>query len=142
MKTRREIIALGTKLGKMNIAAWAGSEGDDKNEPTLQDAVGTEQSTSVVNTRAAAWEEAENAKYLARFISFIPFSYFFSASLKILFVYMQLYAFSFHSSPNCLTVANSCQSPSLWFIKILSTLALIVPVTIVHNHVNEWFICI
>nr|GMD69991.1 flocculation protein FLO11 isoform X1 [Ipomoea batatas] len=67
MKTRREIMALGTKLGKMNIAAWASNDDDDKNEPTLQNAVGAEQSSSVVNTRAAAWEEAENAKYMARF---------------------------------------------------------------------------
>lgn len=70
-------MALGTKLGKMNIAAWASNEDDDKNEPTLQNAVGAEQSSSVVNTRAAAWEEAENAKYMARLISFVTFSPFF-----------------------------------------------------------------
>ncbi|CAH9145799.1 unnamed protein product [Cuscuta epithymum] len=64
MKTRKEIMALGTQLGKMNIAAWASNEeGDDKNGPT----VGAEQPDIAIMARAAAWEEAENAKHLARF---------------------------------------------------------------------------
>lgn len=62
MKTRREIMALGTQLGKMNIAAWASKEEDgmDASMPSEQ------QTKSAIETRAAAWEEAEKAKYMAR----------------------------------------------------------------------------
>ncbi|XP_050373472.1 uncharacterized protein LOC126791111 [Argentina anserina] len=64
-KTRREIMALGTQLGKMNIAAWASKE-EDKNASTSVKSTSSEQQ-SIIETRAAAWEEAEKAKYLARF---------------------------------------------------------------------------
>ncbi|GLT37696.1 hypothetical protein SLA2020_119990 [Shorea laevis] len=68
MKTRREIMALGTKLGKTNIAAWASKEDEDKDASTSLKTVGAEQPTkTVIETRAAAWEEAEKAKYMARF---------------------------------------------------------------------------
>ncbi|GAV73228.1 Remorin_C domain-containing protein [Cephalotus follicularis] len=68
MKTRREIMALGTQLGKMNIAAWASKEEEDKDASTSLKTVAAEQPTrSVIETRAAAWEEAEKAKYMARF---------------------------------------------------------------------------
>ncbi|KAL7001449.1 hypothetical protein U1Q18_002600 [Sarracenia purpurea var. burkii] len=68
MKTRREIMALGTQLGKMNIAAWASQEEEDKDASTSLKKVGLEQpAKSVIETRAAAWEEAEKAKYMARF---------------------------------------------------------------------------
>lgn len=68
MKTRREIMALGTQLGKMNIAAWASKEQEDKDASTSLKTVPSEQPTkSVIETRAAAWEEAEKAKYIARF---------------------------------------------------------------------------
>ncbi|VFQ87536.1 unnamed protein product [Cuscuta campestris] len=69
MKTRKEIMALGTQLGKMNIAAWASNEEDGhKNEPNVTvNGAATEQPDGVIMARAAAWEEAENAKHLARF---------------------------------------------------------------------------
>ncbi|KAG2301700.1 hypothetical protein Bca52824_030351 [Brassica carinata] len=60
MKTRREIMVLGTQLGKLNIAAWASKEGEDK-DASLQT------SKSVSEARASAWEEAEKAKHMARF---------------------------------------------------------------------------
>lgn len=67
MKTRREIIALGTQLGKMNIAAWASKEEEDKDASTSFKTVAAEQPTkNVIETRAASWEEAEKAKYMAR----------------------------------------------------------------------------
>ncbi|CAN4113871.1 unnamed protein product [Withania somnifera] len=68
MKTRREIMALGTKLGKMNIAAWASKDGDDRNASSLLKTDKQDQTnTAVTEARAAAWEDAEKAKYLARF---------------------------------------------------------------------------
>uniref|UniRef100_A0A5B7BKN6 Remorin C-terminal domain-containing protein n=2 Tax=Davidia involucrata TaxID=16924 RepID=A0A5B7BKN6_DAVIN len=68
MKTRREIMALGTHLGKKNIAAWASKEEEDKDASTSLKPVGVEQlAKSVIETRAAAWEEAEKAKYMTRF---------------------------------------------------------------------------
>lgn len=67
MKTRREIIALGTQLGKMNIAAWASKEEEDKDASTSFKTVVAEQpAKNVIETRAASWEEAEKAKYMAR----------------------------------------------------------------------------
>lgn len=66
MKTRREIKALGTQLGKLNIAAWASKE-EEKTVSTSLKNVGVEQAAkNVIETRAAAWEEAEKAKYTAR----------------------------------------------------------------------------
>ncbi|KAJ8574263.1 hypothetical protein K7X08_026068 [Anisodus acutangulus] len=68
MKTRREIMQLGTKLGKMNIAAWASKDGEDRNASSLLKTDKQEQpTTTVTEARAAAWEEAEKAKYMARF---------------------------------------------------------------------------
>ncbi|CAA6673418.1 unnamed protein product [Spirodela intermedia] len=68
MKTRREIMALGTQLGKPNIAAWASREADDRSTSDGIKSVAVEQSVqSIIEIRAAAWEEAEKAKYLARF---------------------------------------------------------------------------
>lgn len=67
LKTRREIMVLGTQLGKMNIAAWASKEEEDKDASTSLKTVATERpAKSVLETRAAAWEEAEKAKYMAR----------------------------------------------------------------------------
>ncbi|XP_027342835.1 uncharacterized protein At3g61260 isoform X2 [Abrus precatorius] len=66
MKTRREIMVLGAQLGKMNIAAWASKEEEDKDASTSLKTK-TEPPKSVVEARAAAWEEAEKAKYMARF---------------------------------------------------------------------------
>ncbi|KAL8157735.1 hypothetical protein AgCh_002440 [Apium graveolens] len=67
MKTRREIMLLGTQLGKMNIAAWASKEEEDNAASTSLETLGQEQAKSLIETRAAAWEEAEKAKCMARF---------------------------------------------------------------------------
>lgn len=68
MKTRKEIMNLGTQLGKMNIAAWAEKENENKDVSSSRNALQREQpASSVVETRAEAWEEAEKAKYMARF---------------------------------------------------------------------------
>lgn len=71
VKTRREIMALGTQLGKMNIAAWASKDEEDKDASTSLKNVAAERPVkSVIETRAAAWEEAEKAKYMARLLYF------------------------------------------------------------------------
>ncbi|XP_077246377.1 remorin family protein isoform X2 [Tasmannia lanceolata] len=68
LKTRREIMVLGAQLGKMNIAAWASKEEEDKDASTSLKTVAMNQPTkTVIETRASAWEEAEKAKYMARF---------------------------------------------------------------------------
>ncbi|KAK8965876.1 hypothetical protein KSP40_PGU012010 [Platanthera guangdongensis] len=61
-------MALGTQLGKMNITAWASKDEEETHASTSSktDMVG-QQPKSVIEARAAAWEEAEKAKYLARF---------------------------------------------------------------------------
>ncbi|RDX79781.1 Remorin 4.1, partial [Mucuna pruriens] len=65
MKTRREIMDLGTRLGKMNIAAWASKEEEDKDASTSLKTI-AEPPKSKIEARASAWEEAEKAKYMAR----------------------------------------------------------------------------
>ncbi|KAJ0240458.1 Remorin family protein [Hirschfeldia incana] len=70
MKTRREIMELGTQLGKLNIAAWASKEDEDKDGSTSLEnkaASSLQSSKSVSEARASAWEEAEKAKHMARF---------------------------------------------------------------------------
>ncbi|KAF8117031.1 hypothetical protein N665_0012s0046 [Sinapis alba] len=69
MKTRREIMVLGTQLGKLNIAAWASKEDEDKDASTSlkNKASSLQTSKSVSEARASAWEEAEKAKHMARF---------------------------------------------------------------------------
>ncbi|KAJ4975014.1 hypothetical protein NE237_008188 [Protea cynaroides] len=68
MKTRREIMALGTQLGKPNIAAWASRKEEDKDASTsLKTVPMDQQAKMVIETRAASWEEAEKAKYTARY---------------------------------------------------------------------------
>ncbi|XP_038971008.1 remorin 4.1-like [Phoenix dactylifera] len=66
MKTRREIMILGTQLGKTNIAAWASKE-EVKDRSMSLKPVPVDQSKIVAEMRATAWEEAEKAKYQARF---------------------------------------------------------------------------
>ncbi|XP_021728006.1 uncharacterized protein LOC110695101 isoform X2 [Chenopodium quinoa] len=66
MKTRKEIMELGMQLGKVNIAAWAGKD-DEETSSSANTMAGEQASKSVVETRAEAWEEAEKAKYTARF---------------------------------------------------------------------------
>lgn len=62
MKTRKEIVALGVQLGKMNIAAWASKDEKDKSEAEAAEVARMEYAK-----RAAAWEEAEKSKHSARF---------------------------------------------------------------------------
>ncbi|GJM90014.1 hypothetical protein PR202_ga06251 [Eleusine coracana subsp. coracana] len=67
-KTRREIMLLGTQLGKTNIAAWASKKEEEKDASLSLKTLPMDQSTqNLTEIRAAAWEEAEKAKYLARF---------------------------------------------------------------------------
>lgn len=67
-KTRQEILALGTQLGKHNIAAWATKEEEEEDAfKSLKSNVDLDEvRKTVIATRAAAWEEAEQAKYMAR----------------------------------------------------------------------------
>ncbi|KAF8028903.1 hypothetical protein BT93_E1548 [Corymbia citriodora subsp. variegata] len=68
MKTRKEIVALGTQLGKLNIAAWAGKEDEGKDiSNSLKTEAVKPPAKNAIETRAVAWEEAEKAKYIARF---------------------------------------------------------------------------
>ncbi|KAJ8533563.1 hypothetical protein K7X08_006887 [Anisodus acutangulus] len=62
MKTRKEIVALGVQLGKMNIAAWASKDEKDKIEADAAEAERLEYAK-----RAAAWEEVEKSKHTARY---------------------------------------------------------------------------
>lgn len=69
-KTRREIIALGTKLGKANIAAWASKQEEEDNAlKSLETKVPEPNMLIILEARATAWEEAEKAKYMARYKS-------------------------------------------------------------------------
>lgn len=66
---------LGTQLGKTNIAAWASKKEEEKDASLSLKGVPMDQSTQkVTEIRAAAWEEAEKAKYLARFFTKLYFS--------------------------------------------------------------------
>lgn len=65
LKTRREIVALGVQLGKMNIAAWASK--DEKSNPVAGASDADELERIEYAKRAAAWEEAEKTKHTARF---------------------------------------------------------------------------
>ncbi|KAG6534315.1 hypothetical protein ZIOFF_008201 [Zingiber officinale] len=67
-KTRREILVLGQQLGKTNITAWASKEVEETVASVSLETLPLEKSTrNVIEARAAAWEEAERSKYLARF---------------------------------------------------------------------------
>ncbi|KAJ1277537.1 hypothetical protein BS78_04G012300 [Paspalum vaginatum] len=67
-KTRREIMLLGTQLGKTNIAAWASKKEEEKDASlSLKTGPMDQLTQNITEIRAAAWEEAEKAKYLARF---------------------------------------------------------------------------
>lgn len=69
-KTRREIIALGTKLGKANIAAWASKQEEEENaSKSLETQIPEPTMMMILEVRATAWEEAEKAKYMARYKS-------------------------------------------------------------------------
>uniref|UniRef100_M4D2S4 Remorin C-terminal domain-containing protein n=1 Tax=Brassica campestris TaxID=3711 RepID=M4D2S4_BRACM len=63
-KTRREIVTLGVRLGKMNIAAWASKEEEESNK----NKVDAEETHRIeFDKRASAWEEAEKSKHNARY---------------------------------------------------------------------------
>lgn len=68
LKTRKEIVALGVQLGKMNIAAWASKDEKAKSPKSgdTHDQAGHEQIE--FERRAVAWEEAEKSKHAARFL--------------------------------------------------------------------------
>lgn len=63
LKTRREIVALGVQLGKMNIAAWASK---DEKSTSIETNAADEIEQIASAKRAVAWEEAEKAKHTAR----------------------------------------------------------------------------
>ncbi|CAJ1935577.1 unnamed protein product [Sphenostylis stenocarpa] len=67
IKTRREIAALGVQLGKMNIAAWASKDEQEKKQSSPRDTNVQEQERIEFEKRAALWEEAEKSKHTARF---------------------------------------------------------------------------
>lgn len=70
LKTRREIVALGMKLGKMNIASWASkddAEVENTNQSPLKTFDADQQVKKEYEARAAAWEEAEMSKNMARY---------------------------------------------------------------------------
>lgn len=66
-KTRKEIVALGVQLGKMNIAAWASKE-EEENNNSKKSADAEEAQRIEFDKRATAWEEAEKSKHNARFV--------------------------------------------------------------------------
>ncbi|KAL0442485.1 UNVERIFIED_CONTAM: hypothetical protein Slati_1971200 [Sesamum latifolium] len=66
LKTRREIVALGVQLGKMNIAAWASKDEKEKSD-SGNEVDGDELEQIEYAKRAAAWEETEKSKHAARF---------------------------------------------------------------------------
>lgn len=68
-KATKDIQNLGVQLGKINIVAWASKEEEDgDSSKLLKSNIDLEEvKKNVLETRAAAWEEAEEAKYIARF---------------------------------------------------------------------------
>lgn len=76
-KTRAEILALGTQLGKANIAAWATKEEEEADAAqALKASLEMEEvRKNLLASRAAAWEEAEQAKYTARYSLHIHIEY-------------------------------------------------------------------
>lgn len=67
LKTRREIVALGVQLGKMNIAAWASKDEKEKSNSGKGSLDEDELAQIEYAKRADAWEEAEKSKHAARF---------------------------------------------------------------------------
>ncbi|XP_043688105.1 uncharacterized protein LOC122639341 isoform X2 [Telopea speciosissima] len=67
IKTRKEIVALGVQLGKMNIAAWASKDETEKNAHSVEHSYAEERIKIEYENRAAAWEEAEKSKHTARY---------------------------------------------------------------------------
>lgn len=71
LKTRKEILALGVQLGKMNIAAWASKGEKEKNASANRSTKQEELRKVEFEKRAAAWEEAEKSKHNARFVALV-----------------------------------------------------------------------
>ncbi|CAA3025796.1 uncharacterized protein LOC111412248 isoform X1 [Olea europaea var. sylvestris] len=67
LNTRREIVALGVQLGKMNIAAWASKDDKEKSNSGNETIDSNELEGIEYAKRASAWEEAEKCKHAARF---------------------------------------------------------------------------
>ncbi|XP_021294265.1 uncharacterized protein LOC110424091 isoform X1 [Herrania umbratica] len=67
LKTRREIVALGVQLGKMNIAAWASKDEKENNTSSVETTNIEELEHIEYEKRAAAWEEAEKSRHTARY---------------------------------------------------------------------------
>ncbi|XP_068657300.1 uncharacterized protein [Aristolochia californica] len=68
IKTRKEIVALGLRLGKMNVAAWASKEQNQYSVKASPESRDPEQLEKLeYENRAAAWEEAEKSKHSARY---------------------------------------------------------------------------
>jgi hypothetical protein len=66
MSTRQEIMDLGQRLGKTTIAAWASKE--EKAAANLMNTTANNAVDNERETRAVDWQEAEKAKYLARYL--------------------------------------------------------------------------
>ncbi|XP_022877029.1 uncharacterized protein LOC111395277 [Olea europaea var. sylvestris] len=67
LKTRREIVALGVQLGKMNIAAWASKDEKEKSISGNETVEVDDVRRIEYSKRATAWEEAEKSKHSVRF---------------------------------------------------------------------------
>lgn len=67
LKTRREILALGMQLGKSNIAAWASKDESEKKRQNVENADKEALERAEFEKRAAAWEEVEKSKHMARY---------------------------------------------------------------------------
>ena len=66
INTRQEIMDLGQRLGKTTIAAWASKE--EKATAHLTSSTTNKVVDINKEARATDWQEAEKAKYLARYI--------------------------------------------------------------------------
>jgi hypothetical protein len=64
LNTRKEIMDLGERLGKTTIAAWASKE--ERATANFANVPADKALEIDRETRAADWQEAEKAKYLAR----------------------------------------------------------------------------
>ncbi|KAH9329147.1 hypothetical protein KI387_001255, partial [Taxus chinensis] len=64
----REIMVPGTQLGKINIADWASKEEEESDASKSLKTIDLEEAKRHIwEVRAAAWQEAEEAKYMARY---------------------------------------------------------------------------
>uniref|UniRef100_A0A7N0VIY3 Remorin C-terminal domain-containing protein n=1 Tax=Kalanchoe fedtschenkoi TaxID=63787 RepID=A0A7N0VIY3_KALFE len=66
LKTRKEIVALGVQLGKVNVASWAINEEKKRHNTPVRTVAPEEIEKLEYEKRAAAWIEAEKTKHAAR----------------------------------------------------------------------------